>query len=113
MAEHYDRKYNILSIESKDDQLKKIDEVLWDNREAEETPEEYERVYDLLLGMSAILTEIALKKDIEIDYDAWRVEVRGKGYSFWPIFTVVQAWLRYHEGNKDLLIVWAMVRTVI
>ena len=64
--------------------------------------------------MAAILTEIALKKEkVEIDYDAWRIEVKVDGYSFWPIFTVVQAWLRYHQGNKDMLVVWAMARTFI
>ncbi len=114
LAEKYDKKYNILSIESKDEQLKKIDEVLWDNRTAEENTAEFDRIYDLLLGMAAILTEIALKKEkVEIDYDAWRIEVKVDGYSFWPIFTVVQAWLRYHQGNKDMLVVWAMARTFI
>ncbi|RKM56976.1 hypothetical protein D6853_02855, partial [Butyrivibrio sp. X503] len=117
LVEKYDAIYHILSIDSKQDQLRKIDEVLWDNRQANDIPEEQEKIYDLLLGMAAIVTEIAIEKEgVEIDYDGWRVEVKYPiaVLNFWPIFVVVQAWLRYHlEEKKDILIVWSMLRTTI
>lgn len=117
LVKKYDEIYHVLSIQSKHEQLKRIDDILWENREAEDVPEEQEKIYDLLLGMAAIVTEIALKTEgVEIDYEGWRVEVKHpiSELNFWPIFIIVQAWLRYHlEGKKDILIVWAMLRTSI
>ena len=115
LAEKYDAIYNIMSIESADDKLKRIDEVLWENREAEDTPEKQEEMYDLFMGLAAILCEILLVYDgAKINYDTRNVEITVPGCSkVNPISDVVQAWHRYRIYNdKSGIYVWQFCRMV-
>ena len=118
LTEKYDAIYHILGNGTPEEQLKHIDEVLWDNREAEETPEEIERINDLWLGMAAILCEIVLgfQENGKIDYDSYRVEIKlnDEVYNIMPIFIIVNVWGNYHiYGNKTVSGVWKMARNVV
>ena len=88
--------------------------MLRDNREANDTPEDQERVYHFILGMSAILSEIIMKSGgIRINYDSYNAEIDipsqySKEYirQMALIYLVVAAWTRYHNGkclNRDFL----------
>ena len=113
----YDSIYHILSIPSAQDQLKKIDEILWDNKDAEDTPEKQEEMYELFLGMAAILTEILFKVDgAQICYDTRRVEmtVPEQILIVYPIDCVVQAWYQYRLYNDfEIQVVWASARLLV
>ena len=117
LAKKYNDIYHILGNGTREEQLKLIDEVLWDNREAEETPEKEAEINDLWLGMAAILSEILLEVEgAEITYESWVVEMSFSGHvlTVRPIFIVVQAWLRYHLHNdREIMLVWASARTLV
>ncbi|SFO40013.1 hypothetical protein SAMN05216351_108110 [Pseudobutyrivibrio sp. JW11] len=113
LVKKYDAIYHILDNGSREEQLKHIDEVLWENREAEDTPEKNEEIYDLWLGMASILTEIIIREEGgEVSYDTWKVEINRpqRVLKVWPIDAVVQAWLRYHNNERKVDFVWAMCR---
>ena len=113
LAKKYDEKYHILDYGTRDEKLKRIDEVLWKNREAEDTLEKNEEVYDLWLGMAAIVVKIIMEHEgAEINYASRQVEMicSKSGLKIWPIDTIVQAWLRYHNNERELDFVWAMCR---
>ncbi len=103
LVEQYDAIYHILGNGSRTDQLKHIDDVLYENRIAEETEEDVKRIYDLWLGMAAILIEIILdyQENATVNYDTYNVEIQ---FTHWentlmPIFNIVQAWRIYHDFN--------------
>ena len=80
LIKEYDDKYHILGNGTNYEQIKHIDKILRDNREANETPEEYERVYHFVLGMAAVLSEIVMKsRGVRIDYDSYYVEIEVPG----------------------------------
>ena len=113
LAQKYDEIYHILDGGTREDKLERIDEVLWENREAEDTPEKNEEVYDLWLGMAALVVKIIMEHEgAEINFSSWRVEMfcPKSGLRVWPIDTVTQAWLRYHNNIRNLDLVWAMCR---
>lgn len=114
LIKDYDSKYHILGEGTNYEQIKRIDQVLRNNREADATPEDKERVYHFILGMSAILSEIIMKSGgIRIKYDSYNVEIDipsqySKEYirQIALIYLVVAAWTRYHNGkclNRDFL----------
>lgn len=117
----YETKYHILESGSSYEKLRRIDEVLFENREANEDKESIERIYDFLLGMASILSNIILEEEgAEIFYDTYRIEIRIPHKSwYWslePIHIISQAWIRYHKNNplggaKDH--VWGMVHGFI
>ncbi len=117
LAEKYDAIYHVLSLPSAEKQLKRIDEILWENREAEDTPEKQEEMFVLFLGMAAILTEILCrKKGGEINYDTRLVEmtVPGDILTIYPIYDVIQAWYQYRLYNDfSVPAVWASARTLL
>ena len=116
MAEKYDAKYHILDSGTREEQLKHIDKVLWENRKAENTIEQQEKVYDLILGMAAVLTKIALReKEDKINFDSWRIEINHPyRCMIYPINDVEQAWLHYHfDEDNTLLYVWAYDEIVL
>ena len=117
LAKKYDDVFHILGNGTREEQLKHIDEVLWNNREVGEASEKEAEIHDLWLGMAAILSEILLKVEgAEINYESWLVEISFSGHilTVRPIFIVVQAWLRYHlHNNREILLVWASARTLV
>ena len=101
LFEKYDAEYHIMSELRVSDQLKKIDKILYDNREAEEDEESEKRIQALWFGMAAILTEICMKiPNASIMYDTYLVEIHiPSKYRDWvirPIYIVSQGWIRYH-----------------
>ncbi len=113
LVEKYDAIYHILGNGNREDQLRRIDEVLWEHREAEDTPEKNEEIYNLWLGLAAILIEVIQNSEgCQVHYDTWKVEIicNYSGLKIWPIDTVVQAWLRYHMNDNNVKLVWAMAR---
>ena len=117
LAQKYDSIYHILSIPSAQDQLKKIDEILWDNKDAEDTPEKQEEMYELFLGMAAIFSEIMLSiEGAEINYDKRLVTITVPKHilKVRPIYEVVQAWFHYRLYNDfSVPSVWASSRTLL
>ena len=73
----YESEYPIFTNGSSYEKLHKIDDVLYENRKAEENDKySVECVNDLILGMAAILSNIILEeKGSEIFYDTYRVEI--------------------------------------
>ena len=115
LVEKYDAIYHILSIESAEDKLKRIDEVLWDKREAEITPDNEEEMYDLFMGLAAILSEIMLVYDgAKINYDKQHVELTVPGCAaIHPLYNVASGWKSYHvHNNKSTLYIWAIGRMI-
>ena len=115
LVEKYDAIYHILSIESADDKLKRIDEVLWDKREAEITPDNEEEMYDLFMGLAAILSEIMLVYDgAEIDYDKPHVELTVPDCAaVYPLYDIASSWKNYRVYNdKSMLYIWGGCRMV-
>ncbi|SCY40242.1 hypothetical protein [Butyrivibrio sp. INlla14] len=117
LAKKYDDIYHVLGNGTAEDQLRHIDDILFENREAEETPEEVERKYDFLLGMAAILCKVIInfQGHGELDFDEYRVELRLRTdiFNICPIDIVVQAWMTYHlDNDKSELMVWSMARNV-
>ncbi|RKM56977.1 hypothetical protein D6853_02860 [Butyrivibrio sp. X503] len=117
LVEKYDGIYHILGQGTREEQLKHIDEVLWENREAEETPEKEAEIQELWLGMAAVLTEIIFSiEGAKIDYDSWRIKmnISNTVLSVWPVYDVIQAWMRYHfDNDKSILLVWASARSLV
>ena len=118
LIEKYDNIYHILDNGEPEEQLKHIDEVLWDNRVADETPEKIEEINDLWLGMAAILTEIIIRFQGSgtINCNTYRVtlSLNDSLFDIEPIDIVVQSWLQYHcDNDKSMLMVWAQARTVV
>ena len=111
LFEKYDGIYHVMSEANTKGRLKKIDQILYDNREAEEDEGSEKRVQELWLGMAAILIEIVMQiPTATIFYDTYHIEIRIPAkYTDWeiqPVYTVVQAWLRYHfkmVSSKDLV----------
>ena len=115
LAKKYDDIYHVLGNGTAEDQLRHIDDILFENREAEETPEKVEEVNEFLLGMAAILIEVIIEFQGhgDIDFDAYRIELKMKKrvYDVLPIFTIVQAWMTYHiKNDKSEEVVWSMAR---
>ena len=108
----YEERYHILAEGSSFEQVCKIDEVLYKNRFSEEDDKSVEKVYELILGMAAILSEIMLQEENStITYDTYFVEVQipyeDRFLSAWPIRDVAQAWIRYHTGEAlENMFVW-------
>ncbi|WP_147367693.1 hypothetical protein [Butyrivibrio sp. X503] len=118
LAAKYDAIYHIIGNGTPLEQLNHIDDVLYENRIAEETPEEIERINELWLGMAAILVEMVLdfQGDAKVAYDTYRVEIQFKTSEsdIMPIFIVVQAWGDYHFNNdRTQNVVWAMARSTV
>ncbi|SCY40220.1 hypothetical protein [Butyrivibrio sp. INlla14] len=119
LAEKYDKKYHILDTGTPEEKLVHIDDILFDNREAEDTVEKQEEVNEFLLGMAAILTKIILEYQGKgyLDCDGYRVEIilAESVLNVMPIFTVVQAWLDYHfDGKREIDgTVWGMTRMAV
>lgn len=122
LVQKYESKYPILTSGSSYEKLYKIDEILYENREADDNDESsVDRVYDLILGMAAILSKIILvEKGSEIFYDTYRVEIHIPHKSSYltrePINIISGAWIRYHNdkysnGSRDH--VWGMVSCFI
>ena len=69
--------------------------------------------------MAAILCEIILKEDgAYVSYDTYYVEaycpVLDRFRTCWPINSVSQSWLRYHDGEDlEKLYVWGELRSYI
>ena len=118
LVKKYDDIYHILGNGTPIEQLNHIDDVLYENRVAEETPEEEARINDLWLGMAAILTEIVLnvQGNAKVAYDTYRVKIQfsKSAFDIMPIFIVVQAWGDYHFNNdRTESVVWAMARSTV
>ncbi len=119
LAKKYDDIYHVLGNGTAEDQLRHIDDILFDNREAEDTVEKQEEVNEFLLGMAAILTKIILEYQGKgyLDCDGYRVEIilAESVLNVMPIFTVVQAWLDYHfDGKREIDgTVWEMTRMAV
>lgn len=101
LFEKYDGIYHVMSESTTYDQLMKIDEILIENREAEEDEESEKRIQELWLGMSAILVEIVMKiPGVSILYDTYLIELhiphKHGYYTIRPVFLVSQSWIRYH-----------------
>ncbi|MBE5836117.1 MAG: hypothetical protein E7309_16000 [Butyrivibrio sp.] len=113
LVDKYDKTYHVLGNGSREEQLKHIDEILWENREADDSYDKQQEIYELWLGMAALLTEIILNEEGgKVSYDTWKVEIKRdkRVLEVRPIDTVVQAWLRYHMNDKSIMLVWAMAR---
>ncbi|SCY40257.1 hypothetical protein [Butyrivibrio sp. INlla14] len=115
LAKKYDDIYHVLGNGTAEDQLRHIDDILFENREAEETPEKVEEVNEFLLGMAAVLTEVIIRfqGNGELVFDSYRVEIKLEKeiFNIWPIYVIVQAWLRYHKnGDRSEKIVWRQTR---
>lgn len=111
LFDKYDGIYHVMAEATVKDRLKKIDQILYDNREAEEDEESEKKVQELWLGMAAIVTEIVLMiPNTKIFYDTYHIEIHiiDKN-TFWtirPIYNVFQAWIRYHNAtfpSRDFL----------
>ena len=115
----YEDRYHILANGSRYEQFIHIDEILYENRASGEDKESVEKVYDLILGMAAILCEIILKEDgAYVSYDTYYVEaynpVLDRIWTCWPIHIVSQAWIRYHDGEElKRLCVWGRLTSYI
>jgi hypothetical protein len=101
LFQKYESKYHVMDEAKTYDRLMKIDEILYENREADEDEESERQVQDLWLGMAAILTEIVLQiPTASILYDTYHIEVHiPTRYTDWiirPIYTISQTWIRYH-----------------
>ena len=115
LAETYDAKYHILNNGTAEDQLLHIDDVLYDNREADESPKSVEMVNEFLLGMAAVLCKVIISFQGygELDFDEYRVELRLRKdiFNICPIDIVAQVWLTYHlDNDRSELTVWSMAR---
>ena len=118
LAAKYDAIYHIIGNGTPIEQLNHIDDVLFENREAEETPEEIERINELWLGMAAILIEIVLdfQGDAKVAYDTYRVELQfnRSAFDIMPIYLIVQAWGDYHFNNdRSENVVWGRARDTV
>ena len=115
----YEDQFHILENGSSFEQLYKIDEVLYANRFSEDDKESADKVYELILGMAAILCEIILKENnATIVYDTYFVEARipfeDRYWSSWPVHEIAQAWIRYHNGAEiEKKYVWGRFRSFI
>lgn len=101
LFQKYESKYHVMDEAKTYDRLMKIDEILYENREADEDEESEKQVQELWLGMAAILTEIVLQiPTATILYDTYHIEIHIPAkYSdsiIRPIYNVSQAWIRYH-----------------
>lgn len=117
LIEKYNSKYHILDAGTSEDQLRMIDDILYEKRKADDSSKKQKEVNDFLLGMAAILSEIIVRTGkATIDYDAYRVEIvlPNKVFNMMPIFIIVQAWLRYHMGGeRSIALVWGMSRMTV
>ena len=118
LVKKYDDIYHILGNGTPIEQLNHIDDVLYENRVAEETPEEIERINELWLGMAAILIEIVLdfQGDAKVAYDTYRVELQfnRSAFDIMPIYLIVQAWGDYHFNNdRSENVVWGRARDTV
>lgn len=101
LFQKYESKYHVMDEAKTYDRLMKIDEILYENREADEDEESEKQVQEIWLGMAAILTEIVLQiPTATILYDTYHIEIHIPAkYRDWiirPVDIVVQGWLRYH-----------------
>ena len=115
LFEKYESKYHVMAEATTEERLKKIDQILYDNREAEEDEETEKKVQEFWLGMAAIVTEIVMQIPIAtIFYDTYHIEIHiTRKYTDWiirPVDIVVQSWLRYHLNMVTTVdFVWALV----
>jgi hypothetical protein len=115
LFEKYDGIYHVMAEATTEERLKKIDQILYDNREAEEDEETEKKVQEFWLGMAAIVTEIVMQIPIAtIFYDTYHIEIHiTRKYTDWvirPVDIVVQSWLRYHLDLVNTIdFVWALV----
>ena len=101
LFDKYDGIYHVMAEATVKERLKKIDQILYDNREAEEDEESEKKVQELWLGMAAIVTEIVMQiPNTKILYDTYHIEIHVPGKYIdrvvRPIHYVVQTWMRYH-----------------
>ncbi len=101
LFEKYESKYHVMDEAKTYDRLMKIDEILYENREANEDEESEKQVQELWLGMVAILSEIVMQMpNATIVFDTYHIEIHlPSKFTDWiimPIYCVSQSWLRYH-----------------
>ncbi len=110
LFEKYEGIYHVMEEDSTKERIKRIDQILYDNRKLEDE-ESGKKVQELWLGMAAIVTEMALQiPNAKIFYDTYHIEIhiieKNTFCTIRPIYNVFQAWIRYHNDtfpSRDFL----------